>query len=333
MINTLNWSISEKTLPLKFTWKISRNSSDEKTNFFIKVGDISFQGTGEVAPNVRYGETHEIIKTEFDKFINSLPSKTLETLEDFSTHLDSLNLKHSLRFGIESAYIHYLCNQKNITPAQFFNLPMPKEIPTSFSVPIIPVDEIKDFIAPLTRFESLKIKVNQETALEMIKEVTKYTNQKLRIDGNEAWTDVNELNKFIEAVKGFNVEFLEQPMPSKFVEEYQYLKKTCPFDLIADESIEDQADFDFLKTQFHGVNMKLMKAGGYINGLKILNSAREKGLKTMVGCMIESSLGIYSAYNLAHNVDYLDLDGFIIIKDDPFKLLVEKNGYIKRILS
>jgi L-alanine-DL-glutamate epimerase-like enolase superfamily enzyme len=107
------------------------------------------------------------------------------------------------------------------------------------------------------------------------------------------------------------------------------LKKTCPFDLIADESIEDQGDFDFLKTQFHGVNMKLMKAGGYLNGLKILNSAREKGLKTMVGCMIESSLGIYSAYNLASNVDYLDLDGFIIIKDDPFNLLVEENGYIK----
>lgn len=323
----LNWKIEEKILPLKFTWKISRNSSDEKTNFFVTVSDSNFFGIGEIAPNIRYGETPEIIREEFKTFsLGNIDS--FETLDSFSLHLDSLNLKHSLRFGIESAYVHYLCNKQNITPAKYFNLDFPEKVATSFSIPIIEISYIKEFIKPLSRFESLKIKVNQENALDMVNEVAKNTNQKLRVDGNEGWTDVNELISFLEKIKNLNIEFIEQPMPSKFVEEYKLLKKNCPFDLIADESIEDQADFELLKTQFHGVNMKLMKAGGYINGIKILNNAKKHNMKTMIGCMIETSLGIYSAYNLSHNADYLDLDGCLIIKEDPFNLLKEEDGYL-----
>ncbi len=324
----LTWTIEEKILPLKFNWKISRNSSTEKKNFFIKVSEGKFSGTGEVAPNVRYGETEEIIREQFSLFLKSC------TPEDFQAGfpekiIDSLNLAHSLRFGIESAYIHLLCNKESKTPAGFLDLELPAEVATSFSVPILEINEIKDFIAPLKRFSSLKIKVNQETALDMVREVVRYSDQKLRIDGNEAWTDVNELLDFIGKIKDYNIEFLEQPMPSKFNEEYCFLKDKCPFDLIADESIEDQADFTGLKKQFHGVNMKLMKAGGYLNGLKILKEARQHGLKTMIGCMIETSLGIYSAMNLADKVDYLDLDGFLIIKEDPFKLVEECNGLLK----
>jgi L-alanine-DL-glutamate epimerase-like enolase superfamily enzyme len=321
------WNIEEKKLPLKFTWKISRNSSDEKTNLFIKLVDKEFEAFGEIAPNIRYGESVESIISQFETF-KSKYSNDIKNLDDFSVLLDSLNLFHSLRFGLESTYINLICKKNNITPAKYFDLELPKEIATSFSVPIVEISEIKDFISSLKRFKSLKIKVNSETGLEMVNEVVKYTDQKLRIDGNEAWNDVNELIKFIEKIKNYNIEFIEQPMPSKLVEEYKYLKPLCPFDLIADESIEDKGDYTELKQQFHGVNMKLMKAGGYINGLKILNEARKNNLKTMIGCMIETSLGIYSAYNLSNNVDYLDLDGFLIIKDDPFNLVKEKDGLL-----
>lgn len=321
------WNIEQKKLPLRFTWKISRNSSDEKTNLFIKLVDSGFESFGEVAPNIRYGETVESILNQFEDFKNKY-NKDIKNIDEFTTFLDSLNLFHSLRFGIESAYINLQCKIKNITPAEYFNLELPTDIATSFSVPIVEISEIKDFISILKRFKSLKIKVNAETGLDMIKEVVKYTDQKLRIDGNEAWNNVDELIKFIEEIKDYNIEFIEQPMPSKLVEEYKYLKPLCPFDLIADESIEDKGDYSELKQQFHGVNMKLMKAGGYINGLKILNEARKNNLKTMIGCMIETSLGIYSAYNLSSGVDYLDLDGFLIIKDDPFKLVKEEDGLL-----
>ncbi len=323
----MQWTIEEKKLPLKFTWKISRNSSDEKINLFVKVIDKESFAYGEVAPNIRYGETLENIKKQFTNFQNKYDDN-INNIDDFSKLLDSLNLFHSLRFGLESAYINLICKNKNITPAEYFNLTMPINLYTSFSVPIVEVDQIKDFIKSLDRFKSLKIKVNSETGLDMVNEVAKNTNQKLRIDGNEAWNNVNDLIRFIEKIKDFNIEFIEQPMPSKMVEEYKFLKKNCPFDLIADESIEDKGNFTELKEQFHGVNMKLMKAGGYINGLNILNQARKNNLKTMIGCMIETSLGIYSAYNLGFGADYLDLDGFLIIKDDPFNILNEKDGLL-----
>jgi len=323
----LNWTIAEQTLPLKFNWKISRNTSVEKKNFFIDVSDGQNTGKGEVAPNIRYGETEEIIREQFKLFLELAPIIPTE-LTDLENLLDSLNLCHSLRFGIESAYVHFLCKNQGVNPAEFFNLQLPANVPTSFSVPILEISEIKDFIQPLQRFASLKIKVNQETALDMVNEVVRHTDQKLRIDGNEAWSDVDALINFIGKVRNYNIEFIEQPMPSKLTAEYIYLKQNCQFDLIADESIEDKADFAELKKQFHGVNMKLMKAGGYQNGLHILQETRKFGLKTMIGCMVETSLGIYSAMNLADKVDYLDLDGFLIIKDDPFGLVDERNGLL-----
>ena len=95
---------------------------------------------------------------------------------------------------------------------------------------------------------------------------------------------------------------------------------------MADESITNEENFYILAQQFHGINMKLMKAGGYINGLNILNEARKYGLKTMIGCMIETTLGISSAMNICYNINYIDLDGSFIIKNEPFKLVTEENG-------
>ena len=323
----ITWSLGEITLPLRFTWKISRNSSTEKKNFFVGASENEHKGVGEVAPNIRYGETEEIIRNQFSLFLERV-EPNISSLAELTILLDSLNLVHSLRFGIESAFVHLVCEKETITPANYFNLILPESVSTSFSIPIIEIGQIKEFIQPLKHFKSLKIKVNSENALDMVSEVVKNTDQKIRIDGNEAWTDVEELIIFIENVSKFNVEFIEQPMPSNLVSEYQLLKRYSPFDLIADESIEDDANFDLIKTQFHGINMKLMKAGGYKNGIRLLAEARKHNLKTMIGCMVETSLGIYSAYNLAHQVDYLDLDGFLIIKDDPFGLLYEEDGLL-----
>jgi len=329
----LNWKIEEIVLPLKFDWKISRNTASEKKNLIISVNDSLHSGKGEVAPNIRYGENPDLVKEQFALFVEKQDNEKITDLNELTRNLDALNLCHSLRFGIESAFVHFLCKKQNILPADFFGLKIPEKVYTSFSLPIMERTEIKPFLAGLKRFKSLKIKVNRETALETVKEVVSHTAQPLRIDGNEAWQDVNELLYFIEQIKNFNIEFIEQPLPGGFTEEYRFLKKKSPFALIADESIEDQADFSEISKQFTGINMKLMKAGGYINGLKLLTEARRYGLKTMIGCMIETSLGIFSAYNLAENVDYLDLDGFLIIQADPFNLLKENNGTLFRPLD
>ena len=124
------------------------------------------------------------------------------------------------------------------------------------------------------------------------------------------------------------IDFIEQPLPARLNHEMIYLKGKCGVEFIADESITYDEDLSKLSLYFDGVNIKLMKSGTIRNAKKQLEKAKKLGLKTMLGCMIETSLGISFAYSLAKDVDYLDLDGFILIEDEPFQLLNEDKGLI-----
>lgn len=325
----LTWDIEEKKLELIYNWKISRSESLYKVNFFISVKDDSGLGTGEVAPNLRYDENPEKIQQQFTTFLSSEPDK-IRTLEELTELLSSLELCNSLRFGIESAFIHYLSSKNHLKVYNLLNIQQPKLIDTTYTLPIMKIGEIEEFIVKynLQRFRSLKIKINSNEGYETIKEVAKHYIGPIKIDANEAWNNPDDLLMLFEKIKEYNIEFVEQPMPSILKNEYIYLKNKSFFELIADESVIKSPDFNELKTQFHGVNMKLMKAGGYLEGVRILNEARKVGLKTMIGCMVETTLGISSAMNLCTKINYIDLDGFFIIKNEPFKLVAEKEGLL-----
>ena len=322
----LIWSIEQKELNLIYSWKISRSESSSKTNFFIHVSDGDFSAIGEVAPNIRYGENPEKVREQFAQFLSY--SNQINTLEDLIKVIDNLNIINSLSFGIESAYVHLQAKKNNIPVYQQLGLPKPNSLDTTYTLPIMEVSKVKDFINRynLLRFSSLKIKINQDNGYDLIEEVRKISNIPLKIDANEAWQDVEAFLKFSYQLKGQNIDFFEQPLPSNLVEEYIYLKKLSPFELIADESVTNSTDFEMIAKQFHGVNMKLMKAGGYLKGISIIQESRKQGLKTMIGCMVETTLGIFSAINLCNDLNYIDLDGFFLIENEPFKLVTEEKG-------
>jgi glutamate racemase len=175
----------------------------------------------------------------------------------------------------------------------------------------------------------LKVKINKENGFELCKEVLRLTDVPLRIDANEAFESTSEVLKFLNFFPDLSrIEFLEQPLPAHMHEEAISLKKYSPVMLMADESVTKEEINSYYIERFHGVNIKLMKSGGYLKGLKQIRQAKILGLKTMLGCMIETSLGISSALNISSGVDYLDLDGFLLIKKDPFNILTEENGKI-----
>lgn len=324
------WSLEKRHLPLMFTWKISRNSSDFKENFFVRFKHGAHEGLGEVAPNIRYGETPDSIEEDFLRFQSEMRNLQFSTLIEVHNYLKKNHYTHSLKFGIESAFTHFLCSVQGKTIHEFFNLAKPQNVYTSFSVPIMEADKLKDFLGPLIGYKSLKIKVNKETAVETIAEIRKHTFQPLRIDGNEAFDNVDEVMKFLETIKSEDgpIEFIEQPMPAKKMDDYKDLYKRTKYSLIADESVEDIADFEILATMFHGINVKLMKTGSYLTAINLLKEAKRRKMQTMIGCMIETSLGIKSAYELASLADFVDLDGFLLLKQDPFKLLTAADGLI-----
>jgi len=323
----LRWHIESKELHLRYTWKISRNSSDVKTNLFIRVADQQYVGIGEAAPNIRYGETAIALANQFSSLIDN-GLELVRSLEDLQMLLSLHGVANALRFAVESAYIHYHCQRHHKSVSEFLGVALPVAVPTVFTLPIMEPDLIPDFIRDnnLNRFQTLKVKVNQENALDLIREVSKNSNCPLIIDGNEAWEEPDNLLQVQEQLEALPIVMIEQPMPANKVEEYIYLKQNSRYDLFADESVTNYADFDLIQKQFHGVNMKLMKAGGYLNGKHILDQARQHQLKTMIGCMVETSLGIWSAMQLCQGIGFADLDGFLILKDELFGIVQEREG-------
>lgn len=313
-------------LDLKVNWKLSRNQTTFKENFIVHFETLIGNFRSEIAPNIRYGETQDNILAEFSLW-NASVDLTQLSLETLNQILEPLKL-HSLRFGVESALISYLAAREKKTLTEYLNLPYPISVPTSFSMPIIPVNEIADYLRPLSRFKSLKIKVNAETGKEMLQEIRRHTDAKLRVDANEGWKDLNDFISFQESLRGMNIELIEQPFPSSMTEEYKELKKVTPYKLLADESIEDVGDFSELSEQFHAVNIKLMKTGSLIKARDLLLEAKKNNLEAMMGCMIETTIGISYGMLFGGMVEYVDLDGFLLVKDEPFHLVNETEGIL-----
>lgn len=150
----------------------------------------------------------------------------------------------------------------------------------------------------------------------------------IRVDANAAWKTPDEALRNIEWVaEDGNVQFVEQPMPPQHSEsDWAWLKERSPLPLIGDESYQSAADAEACAQRFHGVNVKFVKTGGITAGKAALEAARRRGLKTMLGCMIESSVLISAGAHLAELTDFLDLDGNILITNDPYDGVQTRNG-------
>ncbi|RSK42345.1 dipeptide epimerase [Hymenobacter perfusus] len=331
----LTWTLTPLHLPLRYTWKISRNASTFKTNLLVQVAGDGHEGRGEAAPNVRYGETPEALTAEFEQLCTAGLGQC-ETLPELTAFLNTHTPAHALRFALESAFVHRAAARAGQRVGEWLGVASPAgSVPTAASIPIMEPGEVATFAQEqqLGRFPLLKVKVNRDGAVVLLREVTRlFPGRPLIIDGNEAWADADSLRQSWEQIRqlpGLHVRLLEQPLPATCSADYRALKGTLGCPVFADESVTDEADFADIARQFDGVNMKLMKAGGYLNGLRILRETRAHGLQTMLGCMVETSLGIWSALQISSLADVCDLDGFLILRDEPFGLVREQEGMLR----
>jgi len=323
------WNIEKLSLPLAVKWSISRGDVLAKENFIISFKDGEFEGKGEVA-FVTHGEvTPRQIEEEFVEFTTKYRGE-MNGLEDLVEKLEESQLSSNLRFAIESSYVHFLAELMEDRPSRVLGVREVNKISTSFSIPHMDHKKVTEFIREknLSRFSSLKIKIKSEDDIDLIRAIGAEYLGPLRIDGNECFTDEKIASDFLNQLEDQNIQFIEQPMKHSAFDEAIKLKESTKYMLIADESLQDGAVVDDLQHAFHGVNVKLQKAGGYIKALNQLREARLLGLKTMLGCMVETSLGISSAMNIGHGIDFFDLDGFLLLEKDPFGLIYEENGFL-----
>ena len=332
-----SWTLTAYELPLRYTWKISRNASTTKTNLVVQATQAGGVGRGEAAPNVRYGESPELLHQQFAGLLAAGLSQ-VATVPELAALLAAQPVAHALGFALEAALTHCLAARVGQAVWQFLGVPQPaRRVPTAFSLPIMAPGEVANFITQqhARRFSLLKVKVNQAEGLDLLRAVAAACpGQPLLVDGNEAWPDADSLLRFLEqaaAVPGLVLHLLEQPLPAALGDDYRYLRPRTAMPLLADESVTDEADFAEIARQFHGVNVKLMKAGGYQRGIDLLRRTRAHGLLPMLGCMVETSLGIWSALQVSALADVHDLDGLLIVRDEPFGLVQETEGQLELV--
>ncbi len=319
--------IKTKRLNLTHTWTIARNSSDYKDNVFVRLERDGIAGYGEAAPNVRYGEDAAKTTQRMNEAKAIFENHDWRHYVNVKTALDKTIIDQSCaKCALDIALMDWVGKKLNTPLYRLFGLDKSQTPRTSFSIGIDTPEVIKQKIKEAEAYPLLKIKVGKDNDAEILDAVRSVTDKPLRVDANEGWKTKEVALEKIKWLKTMGVELIEQPLPASMTEEHRWLRERVDMPIIADEAVKSAADIPMLAGAYDGINIKLMKAGGIQEALTMIQMARALGLKIMIGCMIESSVAISAAAHLSPLIDWADLDGNLLISNDPFKGVDVKEG-------
>ncbi len=223
---------------------------------------------------------------------------------------------HDLQGKLEAKGVH-----------QLYELNGTSEAPGMFTIGISNHNEIQEKVAEAGEIPVLKIKTGNGMDKAIVETIRRFTGKPIALDANQSWKkDVNSL-KLLHWLNKQNILFVEQPF-HKNENDLGTIYKDSPVPIIADESFQTIEDLDLVTGQFHGINIKLMKCGGIYPAIQIIKAARKRGLRILIGCMSESSCGCAAASQLIALADWYDLDGPLLLRNDPFKGLNYLKGRI-----
>jgi L-alanine-DL-glutamate epimerase-like enolase superfamily enzyme len=305
-------------LRLRQAWTLSRGTWTTRRNVLVRLEKDGIIAFGEAAPIPRYNESAESNKEFVEKALPVL-EKDLWEYQDRWKELEALTPgQNAAKAALDMAILDWIGKSLKIPVYRFLGLNKDKTLPTTFSIGIDEVPVMQKTAQSAKDFRKLKIKVGTENDKKIIEGIREVTDRPIIVDANEGWKDREEALSMIDWLADKGVEFVEQPMPAANLEDHRWLKERVKIPIIADESVHKIEDVPALASAYHGINVKLMKCGGLQEALRLVAVARAFGLTLMIGCMIESSLAISAATALTPLFDYADLDGNLLVDNDPF---------------
>jgi len=320
----MNLSYKEHEIHLTNTFRTTHGASDVKRVIIVDIDG----GLGEASPVYYYGESLESVKL----FLESAGSKLGDDpfqLEGLGIALDRiLAWNFSAKAAIDMAMHDLVCKRLGIPLYRYFGITPRIDLATSFTISISNPDSMKKQTAANSGYHVYKVKVGVPGDIEMVAAVRDATRARIRVDANEGWTLKEAIGRIRELEK-FDVEFIEQPLRRDDYDGFRLLRSRVDMPIILDEGIFTARDIAKYVGLADGINIKLSKSGGLREAYKMIAVARAHNMKIMLGCMIETSVGITAAAHLASLVDYADLDGNILIYDDPYSGVKIENGYLK----
>lgn len=321
----VNWYVKE--LFLKNVFTIARGSKASVNNVFLSIQQNGIEGQGEAGPNTRYDETSETVVKFFEKFpFDGLSDIDNEgDLEAFIAKAsqqihkaEKIKIPESAKTAIEMAWLDWWSKSKNKPLWELWGSESSIGPLTSFTIGLDEVSVMQRKIQEADQYPLYKIKLGTDRDHQIIEGIREVTDKPLRVDANEGWKTVDQAKREIEYLEKHGIEIVEQPMHSSLKNELRELKKWSPLPLMADESFTGTEPLAEIAEQFDIINIKLMKIGSLVKAKRTIEQAHALGLEVMIGCMIESSLAITAGGVLALNCKYADLDGNLLISNDPF---------------
>lgn len=313
---------------------ISYRTSVDIHNYLVRLKYEDLEGLGEAAPAEYHGETPATVAAVLKSWADEkILGEDPFAIEGICRRLDkSVSSHFSAKAAVEMA-LHDLVGKIFQQPAfRILGLSSLAAPMTDFTIGIDSLEmvERKTVEAVESGFKILKVKQGTAYDREIIQTVRKAAPDiPLRVDANGAWT-ARQAIAMSHFLAEYDVQFIEQPLPkNSHVHDFRLVREHSALPIFADESICRAGDVARLAGAIDGVVVKLAKTGGLTEALKVIHTARAHGMQVMFGCMIESSLGVTAAAQLSGLVDYLDLDGNLLLAEDPYQGAEYDGGYIK----
>ena len=314
-------------LTLASAFRISRGVQHVARNVLVEVSADGQSGIGEAAPSAYYGETRETV-------LAALP-RLMDALGGDITHLADAHMQFDQAMGhgnaaakaaVDMALYDALGKRLGAPVYTLLGLNPERTPVTSFTIAIAPPSEMAERARVAARdFPILKVKLGSEADLDIIRAIRDVCDATIRVDANAAW-EPKQAIRIIAQLEPYGIEFVEQPVAAADLDGMRLVRENVALPIIADESCVTLDDIPRVVGCADGINIKLMKCGGLYNALAMIHTARAHHLKVMLGCMIESSLAITAAAHLSPLADYADLDGALLVRDDPFAGVAIQRG-------
>jgi L-alanine-DL-glutamate epimerase-like enolase superfamily enzyme len=316
-------------LEFRHPFGLSSHSRNETPVVFLRLSQQDTHGYGEACLPAYLGETVAGTIEFFESVRELLRHETIGTAGPFAL-IEKILAYSAGTFAAKAAIdmaLHDIWGKLNGRPCyKLFGSDDADPKMTSYTIAIDSEEKIGQKIREAEDFGILKIKAGTKDDEALIRLIRKFTSKPLYVDINQGWTDRNFALRMTTWMKDQDILLLEQPMPKSMKEEMKWLASKSPIPIIADESVQGMDDLRQLNGSFSGINIKLMKCGGLAEARKMIELAKETGIRVMLGCMAESSCGTTAMAQLMRYGDFIDLDAPLLYKNDAFTGIVYRNG-------
>lgn len=313
----MQYELFPYTLKFTFPFKLAHSYRTSTPCMYLKLLHNAYTGWGEAVFPPYYPENVNTFKAFMEQI--KLPEYVHDL--DIGAYIEKVGRHVPGNTFAKAALDMALHNLKyyaaGISVQHYYHLPVAR-VHSSFTIGIAPDNEIKEKLQAGQSFQYYKLKVNESEIGRIINTYVSLSDKPFVVDANQGFSDPAEALKWCNKLKKYGALYIEQPFLKEDLQSHGWLKQRSPLPVIADESFQSIEDLDRVKDYFDGINIKLMKCGGIAAAYHIFQKARRLNMKTVMGCMAESSLAIQAARNLAPLATWADLDGNYLLENDPF---------------